>query len=241
MNEVVWGGKEGGEETHGGKTRERKGKVHKRKGKGMYGRMGIDSEQKVARKREIYMLKPRSIECRMALFKRASSIKTIRDKDPTQCSKVNEGEPAYALSVSACVGYIVRSPCRRHHSHCTSQLRPPHLPISHLGPLPQCLPLDLSRRTLGHLVHKDHTASQVFMLCDFGLDPLFYLLLARRSLGIELDVGSRMFLGAEGVLHADDATISNGGMGEEDGFELGRSHLEAGHFDKFLFGKNDQR
>ena len=79
------------------------------------------------------------------------------------------------------------------------------------------------------------------MLCDFGLDPLLYLLLARRSLGIELDVGSGMFLGAERFLHADDAAIGDGRVGEEDGFELGGSDLEARDLDEFLFGEIDQR
>ena len=127
------------------------------------------------------------------------------------------------------------------HPHSSSQLRPPHLPITHLSPFPQRLPLDLARRTLRHLVHKNHTARQVFMFRDFGLDPLLYLLLARRSFGIELDVGSGMFLGAKRFLYTDDTTIGDGRMGEEDGFELGGSDLEAGDFDKFLFGEIDQR
>ena len=142
---------------------------------------------------------------------------------------LQRGEPAHALSVS---------PRRFHHPHSISQLRPPHLPIRHLRPLPQRLPLNLTRRTLRHLVHKNHTARQVFVLRDFGLDPLFNLSLARRALGVELDVGSGMFLGAEGFLHADDATVGDGGVGEEDGFEFGGSDLEAGDLDEFLFRKN---
>ena len=127
------------------------------------------------------------------------------------------------------------------HSHSRSQFRPPHLPTAHLGPFPQRLPLDLARRTLRHLVHKSYTARQVFMFRDFALDPLLYLLLARRSFGIELDVGSGMFLGAKRFLHTDNATIGDGRVGEEDGFELGGSDLEAGDLDKFLFGEIDQR
>ena len=47
-----------------------------------------------------------------------------------------------------------------------------------------------------------------------------------------------MFLGAERFLHADDATVGDGGVGEEDGFEFGGRDLEAGDLDKFLFRKN---
>ena len=75
------------------------------------------------------------------------------------------------------------------------------------------------------------------MFRDLGLDPLLNLPLARRPLGLELDVASGMFLGAEGLLAADDAGGGDGRVGEEDGFELGGSDLEARDFDEFLFGK----
>lgn len=179
------------------------------------------------------------IECRIALQEPYPQ-RTIcsKSRKEFQCLKVNEGEPARALSVSVSVCECCQTTMWL---ASLSQLRPPDLPISHLGPLPQRLPLYLPRRTLRYLVHKNHPARQVFVLRDFGLDPLLYLLLARRSLGIELDVGSRMFLGAERFLHADDATIGDGRVGEEDGFELGGSDLEAGDLDEFLFAKIDQR
>ena len=116
------------------------------------------------------------------------------------------------------------------------QLRPSHLPIL-LRPLPQNLPLDLARRALGHLVHKDHPARQVLMLRDLALHPLLDFFRTRRAFRLEQHVRPGVFLGAEGVLQADDAHVVNGRVGEEDSLELGRSNLETGDFDEFLLGK----
>ncbi len=43
-----------------------------------------------------------------------------------------------------------------------------------------------------------------------------------------------MLLGGEVGLDADDAGVGDGGVDEEDGFELGGGDLEAGDFDEFL-------
>ena len=122
-----------------------------------------------------------------------------------------------------------------------SQLGPPHLPIVHLRPLPQRFPLNLPRRTLRHLIHENHPARQILVFRNLTLDPFLYLSLARGSFGVEQDVGTGEFLGAEGVLDTDDARVGDGGMGEENGFEFGGSDLEAGDFDEFLLGKIGQR
>ena len=172
---------------------------------------------------------------------------SVRDGNRKECrcsKKFCRGKKKPARALSLCLCKCVDMPVGSSHVGCRvckSQFRPPQLPFTHLGPLPQRLPLDLSRRTLGHLVHNNHTARQVFMFRNLGLDPRLYLLLARRSLGFELDVGSGMFLGVEGFLDADDTRVGDGGVGEEDGFELGGSDLEAGDLDEFLLEKIDQR
>ena len=75
------------------------------------------------------------------------------------------------------------------------------------------------------------------MLRDLALYPLLDLFRARRAFRVEQDVRAGVFLGAKGVLHADDAGVGDGRVGEEDSFELGGSDLEAGDFDQFLLGK----
>ena len=118
-----------------------------------------------------------------------------------------------------------------------SQFRPPYLALIPLRPLPQRLPLNLARRTLRHLIHKHYPACQILMFRKLALDPLLYLLFARRSFGVECDVRTGVFLGTEGFLDADDAGIGDGGVGEEDGFEFGGGNLRAGYFDEFLLGR----
>lgn len=75
------------------------------------------------------------------------------------------------------------------------------------------------------------------MLGDLPLHPLLDFFRARGAFRREQYVRSGVFLGAKGILHADDAGIGDGRVGEEDGFELGGSDLEAGDFDEFLLEK----
>ena len=103
-----------------------------------------------------------------------------------------------------------------------------------LRPLPQHLPLNLPRRTLRHLT-KHHTTSQPLMLSHLSLHPLLNFLSTysrvRRIHALRKDVCARLFLGVKGIFDAYDASVCDGGVGEEDGFEFGRGDLEAGDFD----------
>lgn len=119
------------------------------------------------------------------------------------------------------------------HLPCPSQLgRPPFLALH----LPQLPPQNLSRGTPRHGVDEDHPSSQLLVAGDPRLHVLFEVLLGDASpcASCQDDVCARQLVSVPVPGDSHHGGIRDGGMRNEDAFELGRCDLQAVVLDEFL-------